>query len=80
MDTNLKTTESVRFFTRKDVKKNWNENGEKHQHAPKAYRHNLVRRARRKEKHNLANAVANNNLDNYEPLCVAKRDADWLYF
>jgi hypothetical protein len=80
MDINLKTATSVRFFVRKDVKKNWNENGERNQHAPKAYRHNLVRTARCKENHHLANAIANNNLDNYEPLCVAKHDADWYWF
>jgi hypothetical protein len=36
--------------------------------------------ARQKENHHLRNAVASQNLEWFEPLRIAKRDADWLYF
>lgn len=72
---------SLRTLGRKALPKGWNENGEFRCHAPKSYRHDRVRSVRHRENHHLSNHLANNrSLEDFEPLCIAKRDADWLYF
>jgi len=71
-----------RHFRRSEMPKHWKESHGcfSGRHAPANYRRSRVRLARIKENHHLRAALTNNKLDNYEPLNIAKRDADWLYF
>lgn len=76
-----KTRNSLRVLGRNAVtKKGWNESRGSTIHAPASYRRDRVKSARHKENHHLRNAFVSENLEDFEPLYVAKRDADWLYF
>lgn len=79
MDNLLK---SSRHFRRVEMPNHWKESHGffSGRHAPAGYRRDRVRLARIKENHHLRSALANDELENYEPLNIAKRDADWLYF
>lgn len=72
----------TRHRDRCDMPRHWKEarGYQSGRHAPSDYRRSRVRMARLKENHHLRNSVANGTLETYEPLRVAKRDADWLYF
>ena len=72
---------SLRTLGRKALPKGWHENCEKSCHAPAEYRRHRMRSAIRKEKQDMANYFANNgSFENFEPLHIAKRDADWFWF
>jgi hypothetical protein len=79
------TRVSLKTIGRKDIPKGWHENrSSRYQrpgaiNAPANYRRSLVLLARHKENHHLANHIAN-NLESYEPLHIAKRDVNWLWF
>ena len=74
--------QSVKTLGRKAVcKLGWHENRSwGSRHAPAEYRRNRVRSARTKENHCLRRHVQLGEFENYEPLNVAHRDADWLFF
>ena len=81
MDNIINTRPSLRALGRKAVaKKGWHENCEYSGHAPANYRRDRVRMVRHRENHHLRNHLTNVSFEDFEPLCLAKRDADWLYF
>ena len=71
-----------RYVRPADMPKHWNEShdADYRRHAPASFRRDRVRSVRTKENHHLRTAITNDTLETYEPLYLAKRDADWLYF
>ena len=72
---------SLRTLGRHRIPKRWHERCESSEHAPASHRRTLVRQARQRENHHLRHWRANDlSFEDFEPLGIAKRNADEHYF
>ncbi len=72
---------SLRTLGRHRLPKRWHECCETSEHAPASHRRTLVRGVRRRENHHLRSwRTGGLPFEDFEPLGVAKRNADENYF
>jgi hypothetical protein len=71
-----------RHFERRKMPKHWKEShGCLHgHHADADFRRKFTRAFRAKENQHLRSTIANGDVEQYELLCVEKRNVDWFFF